>query len=627
MADIEPQSPSSPPVALWQRIADLRRDQHSRWQRGDRRPVEDYFRQDPELEGNEEAVLDCVFGEFVLRQELGETPGPEEYYRRFPRHADRLRRLFAVDGALAASEASTAWPPLADTADVPPPAVVTGPPAAIGKYRVISTLDTGGMGVIYRAVHPTLGKDVVIKMARHALEVPEERAALLAEGRVLAELDHPHLARVYDLDFQDQRPFLVMEYIRGRTLDQHARQTPLTPKAAARLLARVARALGVAHRRSVTHRDIKPKNILIDETGQPRVIDFGLAQTRDAWTDQRDDEGAIVGTIQFMAPEQVRGDSERIGPRTDVYALGAVFYCLLTDHPPVEGTSYFEALQRIAAGQIDTEALVKRRVPGPLRAVCLRALAQDPAARYADADALADALEAALRRRPTVTIGIAAAAVLVLAVLGLAWWATQPPVIELPPKEPPTPSQAKPAPFVYDDKLPTLTVRVADAGGFGKLMSKLPLRTGQELQIEVKAPAALHVTLFLFDSEGKLTEVARRGPDAAPLRYPGVGQTVTLTGPAGTEVLLAVGSRSSPVTLADVKAAWGELMPWPRLPKHSVWRLLRSEVGDEQGLRSFGDVKKRNDPEGEVAVRLEALRGRLGGRFDYFEALAFAHGE
>src|SRR5439155_1826266 len=144
-------------------------------------------------------------------------------------------------------------------------------PTAIGKYLVLGPLDRGGQAQVFRAIHPTLHKEVVIKLSRQIVGAgAADRDHLLAEGRLLAELDHSHLARVYDLDVYEDRAFLVMEYVRGRTLEQYARQEKPSPRQAVLLVARVARALAVAHRRGVTHRDVKPKNIVIDEGGEPR---------------------------------------------------------------------------------------------------------------------------------------------------------------------------------------------------------------------------------------------------------------------------------------------------------------------------------------------------------------------
>ena len=164
-------------------------------------------------------------------------------------------------------------------------------PGAIGKYLVVEQLDEGAQGQVFRVIHPKLGRDMVLKLGRQPVG-DDERTSLVAEGRLLADLEHINLVRIYDLDFHNDRPFLVMEYIHGRNLEDYARDEPVTPRRAAELVAKLAGALAMVHRRGIIHRDIKPRNILIDEAGQPRLIDFGLARLRHAWSDPSPPPGA-----------------------------------------------------------------------------------------------------------------------------------------------------------------------------------------------------------------------------------------------------------------------------------------------------------------------------------------------
>ncbi len=159
-------------------------------------------------------------------------------------------------------------------------------PGAIGKYLVVDQLDEGGQGLVFRVIHPRLGRDMVLKLGRQPVG-DDEQASLVAEGRLLSDLEHINLVKIYDLDFHNDRPFLVMEYVHGRNLEDYARDEPVTPRRAAELVAKLAGALAMVHRRGIIHRDIKPRNILIDESGEPRLIDFGLARLRHAWSDRR----------------------------------------------------------------------------------------------------------------------------------------------------------------------------------------------------------------------------------------------------------------------------------------------------------------------------------------------------
>jgi eukaryotic-like serine/threonine-protein kinase len=158
-----------------------------------------------------------------------------------------------------------------ETADEPTPV-----PAAIGKYLVVGRFEPSGQADVFRVVHPQLHRDLVLKLAKSPIGA-RDRSAIIAEGRHLAGLEHPNIVRVHDLDFHEGRPYLVMEYIRARTLAQVAREEKIAPRRAAGLVAELCRAVGFAHGRGVVHQDIKPANILIDEAGRPRLIDFGLA--------------------------------------------------------------------------------------------------------------------------------------------------------------------------------------------------------------------------------------------------------------------------------------------------------------------------------------------------------------
>jgi serine/threonine protein kinase len=267
--------------------------------------------------------------------------------------------------------------PDASTADAPTngEAGRSARPASIGKYMVIGELDEGGQAVVYRVVHRELLKQLVLKRAKKPLEGPADRDALVAEGRLLVELDHPAMVRIFDLDFDDGRPYLVMEYVPGMNLRQWAEQNRPSPRQAALMVAQLARAAGVAHSRGVFHCDIKPKNALVDQNGRPRLIDFGMARLRDAWSDN--DDGPQGGTVAFMSPEQARGQRDRIGQSADVFALGSVLYYLLSDKAPYSGQTQREVLGRAMKCDFDREALGSSGVPSRLEQTCLKALPEN----------------------------------------------------------------------------------------------------------------------------------------------------------------------------------------------------------------------------------------------------------
>ena len=233
-----------------------------------------------------------------------------------------------------------------------------------GKYRIIGPLGRGGQGLVYRAVHLKLQRDVAIKLARKPLgEQGIDHDLLVKEARLLADLKHDNLVQVYDLDVHEGCPFLAMEFVRGCTLHQRAQQQRLASWRAAELVAAVARAVAYLHSRGVVHQDLKPANILIDEAGRPRLIDFGLARLRDVWSDDR--QGPSGGTLAFMAPEQARGEQARVDSASDLFALGGVLYFLLTGHAPFEGRDTSEVLRRASRNEFDREALCRAHSAAP----------------------------------------------------------------------------------------------------------------------------------------------------------------------------------------------------------------------------------------------------------------------
>ena len=211
-------------------------------------------------------------------------------------------------------------------------------PAAIGKYLVIGRFPPTGQAEVFRVVHPGLRQELVLKLALEPVR-PDGRCEIIEEGKILAELDHPNLVRVYDPDFYDDRPYLVMEYIRGRTLDQLAREGRLKPRQAAALLAKVAGAADYAHRQGIFHRDIKPKNILVDESGEPRLIDFGMARLRHAYVRRPGTRPAARSpSWPPSKPGSNRPRSSRRSARAATSSrLGAVLYYLLTGEAPFAG--------------------------------------------------------------------------------------------------------------------------------------------------------------------------------------------------------------------------------------------------------------------------------------------------
>ena len=265
--------------------------------RDGRRPRAEDFLDGVSESDRSKLLRDLLTLELIYRRLNGESPAPEDYRGRLPADGELINRLFhGSDGSRPDTESKApgraGFRPDADTN-----------PVAIGKYMVVSRLDHGGQGQLFRVVHPGLCKDLVLKLA-HLPVGSDAGAALVSEGRLLAQIDHPNLVRVLDLDLHEGRPYVVMEHVPGTNLQQHATQTRLGVRTATGIVARLARVVGALHRKGVVHLDIKPKNVLMDEAGHPRLIDFGLARLRHAWGDEA--AAFSGGTLAYMAPEQAR---------------------------------------------------------------------------------------------------------------------------------------------------------------------------------------------------------------------------------------------------------------------------------------------------------------------------------
>jgi eukaryotic-like serine/threonine-protein kinase len=260
-------------------------------------------------------------------------------------------------------------------------------PSKIGKYTVIGRLGNGGQAEVFRALQPVIEREVVVKWAKG-----EYSADLINrirhEARILPVIDDQH---VYDLDFHEDRPFLVYDYIRGLRFDEAIEKFGLRPWRTARLLAAVARKVDYVHRKGIVHLDLKPENIVLGNDGRPRVIDFGLALAYGNFVIDPPDPRQVCGTPAYMSPEQARGEVQAIGPQTDVFGLGSVLYTVLVKKAPFDAESITEAIEKAARCDYDRKAL--KKVAGGLFKICIKAMAVDPAKRFESAKQFAAALD------------------------------------------------------------------------------------------------------------------------------------------------------------------------------------------------------------------------------------------
>ncbi len=343
----------------------------------------------------------------TLLAELGQQAKPdvEAVARANPDLADELRALWAT----AQFAAAFVRPPgEVETLPPTPHHSEPTPPDSFGDYEVLGELGRGGMGVVYKARQKSLGRLVAIKMMREArLANDGDRARFTAEAEAAARLKHPNIVTVFEVGLRGDSPFIVMEYVEGRTLSHALSDGPLPPREAARLLAEVSRAVQHAHANGILHRDLKPANILLTVGAEhstfratlPKVTDFGLAkrltvspESMKVWRTQT---GAIVGTPGYMAPEQATGRKD-LTPATDVYALGAVLYECLTGRPPFLATNPIDALLLVIEQEPVPPRLLVNGIDRDLEMICIKCLQKPPDLRYATARELAADLEAYL---------------------------------------------------------------------------------------------------------------------------------------------------------------------------------------------------------------------------------------
>jgi predicted Ser/Thr protein kinase len=574
--------------------------------------AEDYLGPREAAAVHPDQLLDLVYAEYLAREEAGEPPRVEELVSRFPHLAERIRRQLELHIVLESEPGS----PPQRTAGVPPAAAE---PEFIGRYKVVTALGQGGQGTVYRGFDPELSRDVVVKLARR----PSAIHSLRDEARVLASLDHPGLARAYDLGTHDGRLFAVLEFVSGRTLDAVAAAEPLAPERAARLVADAAAAVAYANNLGVVHRDLKPQNVMLDSAGRVRVIDFGLARLFSSGDEAPADAGTISGTVAFMAPEQARGDTQSITARSDVFGLGGILYYLLTGAAPYAGGDQLDQLTRAMHGNWGRARLNDPAIPARLRAVCAKALAVDPDERYPTAAAMAEAIRAAVARPRVRAPGLLAGAALVvlLAAVGGVWQANRQST-ELP--QVPTPEQAKMEP---PPAQPVFEARVWDErqGKYRGAVYMLPLATGAKLRYEADATANRHLALFAVEPTGEVRELTKLAPLAEPgkIAYPpNPSENSPLTPPTGTVVLLLCGRADSPVAVEDVRAALGA-DPWPKLPPRSLLVVEREKL-EVRGPRGVGDPTRQDDPEGDVLRRLDVARIKLKSTYDVIAGTAFS---
>jgi predicted Ser/Thr protein kinase len=500
-------------------------------------------------------------------------------------------------------------------------------PERIGRYLVMEVLDEGGQGMVLRVVHPELGKDYVLKLARLPVGVdPARREQALREGRLLAQCEHPNLVRVIDVDVHEGRPYMVMDYVAGPTLQQAAELDRPRPRQAARLVAELARAVEYIHSRGIVHQDIKPRNIVIDGLGRPRLIDFGLARLRHAWSD--DSAGLIGGTPGYMSPEQARCQDAQIGPWTDIFGLGGVFYFLLTGQPLYQDQPQSSAWSQASQGAFVPPRRINPRSPRALERICLKALAADPRRRFRSAAELDRALHRFLWRPWLVAAGLLILGFILLSLRARGPLPTATPADVVPPvaARPDTAlrPEVAPAPRIVSFEIKHYRGIDApeDLGTIGVTSREATCEDSVRAIARLDRPAYCYLIALNPDGGVQLCEPAE--PTAAPspraeIHFPAdAGSGFSLTDGAGIQafVLLAANRPLPPF------GQWTQAgsLRWRSVPAEGVWQFDGHQISRLGGVQR-GEIKRLFDsprPFAQLCAELQNLDG-----IDAVQAIAF----
>ncbi len=281
-------------------------------------------------------------------------------------------------------------------------------PTQIGRYRIVSLLGEGGMGVVYEAEQDTPKRLVALKVVREDFVTPELVRRFSLESQVLGRLQHVGIAQIYEAGtFQEEHatlPYFAMELVKGEPLTEYANARSLDHRQRLSLFSRVCDAVHYAHQQGVIHRDLKPANILVDASGQPKVLDFGVARLTDAdvQATRQTSVGEVIGTLQYMSPEQANADQTSIDVRSDVYSLGVILYELMTGRLPYDLSRKLihEAARIIVLEEPERLSSINRQLRGDVEVIVAKALEKEKERRYGSAEAMASDVRRFLSDEP-----------------------------------------------------------------------------------------------------------------------------------------------------------------------------------------------------------------------------------
>ncbi len=498
------------------------------------------------------------------------------------------------------------------TVTLAPTSVATqapGEPTMLGKYEIVERFsEKSGQAVAYKAFDPDLDRHVVLKRYHTGPDgAPDETD----EGKALARVQSPYVAHCHGIERIDGETFLVVEFIPGRNLAQVQRDQRLPIEEIVRILALLAEGVSAVHARGLIHRDIKPANVILHDDGNPRLVDFGLAAHLGSRR-LRD----VCGTLQYMSPEQARGDWDRIDQRADIFGLGALLYNLLTDHAPHEGSSVAEVLNRAKKGDITPPSRLDPTIPAAIEAVCLKALAAAPENRYTTALEFAAALRQAIEpasvvsppaRLPVwVCLGLPAA-VVACGLLALAVWLWPRGLKTAPPVAPPHDTEPATGPLQAEISLKRYKElgddrRVLPIGTISETsLATDPPRFNDLVQVHVKLSSPAYVYLIALNPDGDVQPCVPDGAIApnsprGKLDFPAdPAKYFKLNDGVGLQAFVVVAS-DGPLPPYDTwKTQITGGLAWSTVDREGLWTYDSAELSEARRVRGKlrGDVITR----------------------------------
>ena len=383
-------------------------DQEYRWEQGEQRRVEDYLADWPDLGGRDAILAELLEAECLTRAVLDSAATVDELRIRFPAIHERVN-LHQIS---ADAEVERGGPPatnilalpldtsnrsLENTASRAVDKYVLKPGHCFGRYEILGLLGRGGMGTVYRARDTHLKREVALKIPRFdARSDPDAVARFVREAEAAAQIDHPNVCTIYDAGEIDGTYYITMRLVHGPSLASWIKNGQLDLRQAASIVGKLATALAGVHDKGIVHRDIKPSNVMMDESDEPLLMDFGLARPSDV-DRLLTSSGAVLGTLPYMSPQQV--DGEPADFRSDIYSLGVLLYQMLTGRLPFTG-KLTEVMVRISKSRPPKPSKFRVELDPELEAICLKAMVKSPADRYQSVAEMADALQQYLEGLP-----------------------------------------------------------------------------------------------------------------------------------------------------------------------------------------------------------------------------------